>query len=191
MTSFRRTQGRLTGLALLTALACGETDNGAGDAFPSRDWSGTYSLRVLESSTDCLEAEAPPPLGDLSLEIRQTVDNDVTVMIGPLVALGGRLNGDELEARGEIRQPISLPDSLLTRATEADSLETITYRLEAELKGNSLRGRYVIRAPDLIALMRGAGQRRCAYEYEVRGGELTDALSPDRRPADGAPGGPR
>lgn len=191
MTSFRRTWGRLAGLALLTALACGETDDGAGDAFPSRDWSGTYSLRVLESSTDCLGAEAPPSLGDQSLEIRQTVDNDVTVVIGPLVALGGRLNGDELEARGEIWQPISLPDSLVARATEADSLETIAYWLEAELAGDSLRGRYVIRAPDLIALTRGAGQRRCAYEYEVRGGELTGALSPDRRPAEGAPGGPR
>jgi len=191
MTSFRRTRGHLAGLALLGALACGETDDGAGPAFPSRDWSGTYSLRVVDSSTDCLGAEAPPPLGDLTLEIRQTIDNDVTVMIGPLVALGGRLNGDELEARGEIWQPISLPDSLVSRTSEVDSLETIVYRLEVALSGDSLRGRYEIRAPDLIALARDAGERRCAQEYEVRGGELTGALSPERRQAGGASGGPR
>lgn len=170
MTFFRTTRGRLAAAILLGVIACdGGTDDGADAAFPTRDWSGAYSLEALESTTDCRGPEGPPPLDDLALHVRQALDNEVTVEIGPLVMLTGRLEGDELEAGGVIFQSISLPDSLTARVTEADSLETIAYRLEAAFAGDSFRGRYVIRAPDLVALARGGDARRCAYEYEVRG----------------------
>ena len=144
---------------------------GSGDeaAFPSRDWSGPYALEVVEASTDCVEAD-PPPLGDVILDVRQSVENEVTLQMGPLIAMRGRLEGDALTASGAISQPIPLPDSLTARATAADSLETISYALDATFAADStLTGSYVIRAPDLIALSRGTGARRCVQTYELRG----------------------
>jgi hypothetical protein len=155
---------------LIWATACGSPGGDGEEAFPSRDWSGPYALGVVESSTDCVAAEAPPPLDDTVLDVRQSVENEVTVQIGPLVAMSGRFDGDELEASGSITQPIPLPDSLAARATAEDSLETIAYALEATFaEDGMLAGRYVIRAPDLNALSRGTGAGRCQYVYEVRG----------------------
>lgn len=191
MTPLRTSRGLLVIAALLWAIACGGTDDGSEAGFPSRDWSGDYALGVVESSTDCLNAEAPPPLGDLALEVRQSIDNHVTVMIGPLVTLAGRLDGDELTAGGEISQPIPLPDSMVARTTPSDSLETIVYRLEATFTGDSLRGRYAIRAPDLVALARDTGKRRCSYEYAIRGTPLTGRSRQEAPPPAGVPAGPR
>ena len=170
----------------LAAIACGG-ESGDEAAFPSRDWSGPYALEVVESSTDCMEAEAPP-LGDVILDVRQSVENDVTLQMGPVVAMQGRLNGDALAASGAISQPIPLPDSLAARATPADSLETISYALDATFAADStFTGSYAIRAPDLIALARGTGARRCEQVYELRGIPL---LSVNERAAEEA-GEPR
>jgi len=175
--------------ALLCAIACGGTDQEG--AFPSRDWSGPYAVRAVESSTDCLGAEAPPPLGDLVFDVRQTIGNEASLGIGPLISLTGRFEGDELEAAGEITQGLELPDSLIARASAIDSLETIAYRLAAKFAGDSLRGRYLIRAPDLVALARGSGKHRCEYVYELLGVPLIDSRAAERRPAEGGPGEPR
>lgn len=115
-------------------------------------------------------AEAPPPLEDAVLDIHQAIDNSAAALIGPLVALDGRFDGDELEAAGVITQPIPLPDSLAARADAADSLETITYGLRATFRQDgTLEGTYRVGAPDLVALARGSGAHRCEYVYEVRG----------------------
>ncbi|HET6617213.1 MAG TPA: hypothetical protein VFH69_05335 [Gemmatimonadota bacterium] len=159
---------RVPVLLALAAIACGG-EPGEEAAFPSRDWSGPYALEVVESSTDCLEADAPP-LGDVILDVRQSVENEVTLQMGPVVAMHGRLDGDALAASGAISQPIPLPDSLAARATPADSLETISYAIDATFAADStFTGSYVIRAPDLIALARGTGARRCEQIYELRG----------------------
>jgi len=155
---------------LLCAIACGGAEPADEAGFPSRDWSGPYALEVVESSTDCVGAEAPPPLGDTVLDVRQTLENEAAVHIGPLVALDGQFDGDALEARGAITQPISLPESLAARAAAEDSLETIGYALEVTFAEDQvLAGRYVVRAPDLNALSRGSGAGRCEYVYEIRG----------------------
>lgn len=149
---------------------CGSAGEEGEPAFPSRDWSGPYALEVVDSSTDCTEAEAPPPLGNAVLEVRQSPANDAVLQVGPLVAMGGSFDGDEVVARGSIVQPIPLPDSLLARAASEDSLETIGYAMELTFaEDRTLVGRYVIRAPDLNALSSGAGAGRCEYVYEVRG----------------------
>jgi hypothetical protein len=161
---------RTAALGVICAIACGGADPADDAGFPSRDWSGSYALEVVESSTDCLDAEAPPPLGDMVLDVRQSVENEAAVQIGPLVALSGRFDGDALEAHGAITQPIPLPDSLAARASAEDSLETIAYALDATFaEDQTLAGRYVVRAPDLNALSRGSGSLRCEYVYEVRG----------------------
>lgn len=173
---------RVPVLLALVAIACGG-ESGDEAAFPSRDWSGPYALDVVESSTDCLEADAPP-LGDVILDVRQSVENEVTLQMGPVVAMHGRLEGDALAASGAISQPIPLPDSLTARATPADSLETISYALDATFAADStFTGSYVIRAPDLIALARGSGARRCEQIYELRGIPL---LSVNERAAEEA-----
>jgi hypothetical protein len=179
MTSFAVVLPRRTAaLGVICAIACGGAEPADDAAFPSRDWSGPYALEVVESSTDCLDAEAPPPLGDVVLDVRQSVENEVAVQIGPLVAMSGRFGGDVLEARGAITQPIPLPDSLAARASAEDSLETIAYALDATFaEDQTLAGRYVIRAPDLNALFHGTGSRRCEYVYEVRGVPLISGRS--------------
>lgn len=171
--------------ALISATACGSPGDDGEQAFPSQDWSGSYALEVVESSTDCVGAEAPPPLGDAALDVRQSVENEATVQIGPLFALSGRFDGDALEAGGSIVHPIPLPDSLAARASAQDSLETIAYTLEATFaEDGTLAGRYVIRAPDLNALSRGTGAGRCELVYEVRGTPLMGG--PDQPEAGGA-----
>ncbi|MGH7566674.1 MAG: hypothetical protein ACREK2_07575 [Gemmatimonadota bacterium] len=174
-------------VALFAATACGSQGEDGGEAFPSRDWSGSYALEAVESSTDCVGADAPPPLGETVLDVRQSLDNNATVRIGPMIAMGGRFDGDELEASGSITQPIPLPDSLAARASAEDSLETIGYALEASFaEDETLTGRYVIRAPDLNALFGGSGAGRCEYVYEVRGmpliGGLGETGGADERP---------
>jgi hypothetical protein len=168
----------------LGALACGGSGDDADEAgFPSRDWSGPYALEIVRSSTDCQGAEAPP-LGRVILDVRQTVENEVTLQMGPVVAMSGRLDGDALTASGGISEPIPLPDSLAARATPADSLETITYALDGTFAADStLTGRYTIRAPDLIALARGTGPYRCEQVYELRAVPL---LSVNERAAEAA-----
>jgi hypothetical protein len=135
------------------------------------------------SSTDCQGAEAPP-LGDVILDVRQSVENVVTLQMGPVVSMTGTLDGDALSASGSISQPIPLPDSLVARATPADSLETITYALDGTFAADStLTASYVIRAPDLIALSRGTGAHRCGQTYELEGVPL---LSVNERAAEAA-----
>jgi hypothetical protein len=162
-------------MAVCAALlaACGSPDDGADEAaFPTRDWSGPYALEAVVSSTDCAGAEAPPPLTDAFLDVRQAPDNTAVVRVPPLVEMQGRFDGDRLEAYGSISQPISLPASIASRAAPQDSLDTIGYAVETEFAEGGLEGRYVIRAPDLNALSAGSGAGRCEYVYEVRGRPL-------------------
>lgn len=160
---------RTIAAAALWCAACGGSGAEEEAGFPTRDWSGPYAVQVDEATTDCVGADAPPPLEDLVLDIEQSVENDAVVRVGPLIALGGRFDGDRLDAIGTISEPVSLPDSMLARATSADSLETITYELHATFEGEGFRGTYRIGAPDLVALARGTGDFRCEYAYEVRG----------------------
>lgn len=173
----RGMETRWLALAIIWVVGCGSPGDGEEPDFPSRDWSGSYALGVVESSTDCAGAEAPPPLGNIVLEVRQSQDNDAVLQVGPLVAMGGRFDGDEVEARGSVVQPIPLPDSLLARVSEADSLESIDYAMELRFaEDQTFAGRYVIRAPDLNALSSGSGAGRCEYVYEVRGAPVIEGV---------------
>lgn len=157
--------------AVWLAAGCGGGSDDPGEArFPSRDWSGSYAMEVQETTTSCAGPDAGAPPGELLLEVRQSRDNDAEVFVGPLIALAGRFDGDELEAGGTIHEPVPLPDSLLERTTPADSLETIVYALHVSFSGEgALEGTYRIRAPDLVALARGTGARRCEIVHDVRG----------------------
>jgi len=169
----------VTACVLLVGAACGAPHDEAQDAaFPTRDWSGSYALEATESSTDCAGAEAPPPLTDAVLDVRQSPDNAALVRIPPLVEMEGQFDGDRLEAEGSIRQPIALPESIAARAAPEDSLDTIGYTVEVEFVEDGLEGRYAVRAPDLNALSAGSGAGRCGYVYEVRGRALIGGQPP-------------
>ena len=169
-------------------VACGTPDDEAEDgAFPSRDWSGPYALTTVESSTDCAGAETPPPLTDAVLDIRQSTDNTAVVRIPPLVEMQGSFDGDRLDATGSIQQPISLPESISSRAAPEDSLDTIGYEVEAEFSAGGLAGTYAIRAPDLNALSAGSGAGRCEYVYEIRGRPLIGDQPRQGEPPAGLP----
>lgn len=176
----------LSGILICCVTACGSQDDGAEEAgFPSRDWSGPYALEAAESSTDCAGAEAPPPLTDAVLDVRQSPDNAAVARIPPLVEMQGTFDGDRLTAGGAILQPISLPESIAGRAAPEDSLEAIGYALDVAFEGEGLTGRYAIRAPDLNALSAGSGAGRCEYVYEVRGRPLiADQAPAGERPAE-------
>ncbi len=163
--------------------SCGEGDDG----YPSRDWSGRYATTVSEAATDCHGATGPPPMTGFILALEQARNNRVTVTMNPLIGLAGEFRGDRLEARNVVEGPVELPDSILARATVTDSLETIIYGLEADFSRNGFVGRYVIRAPDLRALVLEGKGSRCDYRYRLAGQRIREAgdmdLPPEFEPA--------
>lgn len=184
----RRRGGRraLLPLGLATAVlipGCGDGEDG----YPSRDWSGRYATTVTEAATRCHGATAPPPMTGFILTLEQTRNNHATVTMNPIVRLAGEFRGDRLEARNIVQEPVELPDSIVARATEADSLDTITYDLEAEFSRNGFVGRYVIRAPDLRALVMEGEGSRCDFRYRLAGQRIREAsgagLPPGFEPA--------
>lgn len=157
--------------ALWTVQACGSGD----EKYPSRDWSGRYATRVVESSTDCQGATAPPPITGLIISLEHYDNNQAAVQMTPVIRVAGEFEGDRLEATTVIREPVSLPDTLVARVTPADSIETITYRFEADFKRNGFQGRYVIRAPDLRALVLKGSGKRCQIRYSLSGQRVQEA----------------
>lgn len=155
---------------LLTAVACGSGDEG----YPSRDWSGRYATQVVEASTDCQGATAPPPMTGLILSLEHYDNNRAAVQMTPVIRLAGGFEGDHLETTNFILEPLSLPDTLLARTTPADSIETITYRFEADFERNGFQGRYVIRAPDLRALVLEGAGKRCQIRYSLSGQRIRE-----------------
>lgn len=159
---------------LLTLAACG----GGDEKYPSRDWSGRYATQVVQASTDCQGTPAPPPMTGLILSLEHHDNNRATVQVTPVIRLAGAFEGDRLETGNQIQAPVSLPDTLLTLVTPADSIETITYRFEADFERNGFQGRYVIRAPDLRALVLEGDGRRCQIRYSLAGQRIREAADP-------------
>ncbi len=159
-------------LALLLPVAgCGGDGE---DGYPSGDWSGRYGTTISEAATDCYGATAPPAMTGFILDLEHHKNNRATVTMNPLVRLAGEFHGDRLEAMNLVETPIDLPDSLLARVTEADSLETITYRLEADFSRNDFVGTYVVRAPDLRALASEGDASRCEFRYRLAGQRIEE-----------------
>ena len=157
---------------LLAAVACEKGEPG----YPSRDWSGRYATQVVESSTDCEGATAPPSMMGLIRSLEHYDNNQAAVQMTPLIRLAGEFDGDHLETTHLIRESASLPDTLLANVTPADSIETIAYRFEADFERNGFQGRYVIRAPDLRALVLEGSGRRCQIRYTLSGQRIREAV---------------
>lgn len=168
-------RGRVV-LALALAGSAMAACGGGDDPYPSRDWSGRYATTVSESGTDCHGAAAPPSMTGFILVLEQTRNNRVTVTMNPVVRLAGAFTGDRLDAGNVVQEPVALPDSILARAAPADSLDTITYDLEADFARNGFVGRYVIRAPDLRALVTEGEGSRCEYRYRLAGQRIREAV---------------
>lgn len=168
---------------LLSAVACG-----GDEGYPSRDWSGRYAAQVVEASTDCQGANAPPPMTGLIVSLEHYDNNRAAVQLTPVVRLAGGFEGDHLETTNLIQEPVSLPDTLLARVTTADSIEIITYRFEADFESNGFRGRYVIRAPDLRALVLEGMGKRCQIRYTLAGQRIRE-VSEQQVSASGSGGG--
>jgi hypothetical protein len=163
--------GAAMAAVLMTAVACGSGDQ----RYPSRDWSGRYATQVVEASTDCHGATGPPPMSGLILSLEHYDNNRAAVQITPVIRLAGDFRGDHLETTHFIRESVSLPDTLLARVTPADSIETITYLFEADFERSGFQGRYVIRAPDLRALILEGTGKRCQIRYTLSGQRIREA----------------
>ena len=170
---------------LIACTGCGDD----GNRYPSRDWNGRYAISVSDPATDCYEATAPPPLKSFIMTLEHRKNNQATVTMNPLIHLEGEFHGDQLVATHVVQEPVALPDSVLARASAADSIETISYRLEADFSRNGFVARYVIRAPDLRALVREGEGGRCEFRYRLAGQRIREAV--ENKPAEGvlSPGG--
>lgn len=164
---------RIFPLAMAALLACG----GDEEEYPSRDWTGRYATRTLDSSTDCTGVDLPPPLTGFFLELDQHPNNRATLRLNPLVALTGEFEGDNLQAEGRVQADIDLPEQMLERS-EADSVDLTTYTLSADFVGVGFEGTYRIRTADIRAIADGEGPVRCTQRYELRG-RMLRSLSPD------------
>lgn len=137
--------------------------------YPSRDWSGSYLTRVVGSSSDCYEVPVPPEIPQVVAELEQKSDNQATLWLNPLVQLAGAFEGDELAVSGAIVDPLTLPDTLAGRIGPADSFDSVVYDFHGEFDDWRFRGEYVIRTPDIRALVRGVQPLRCTLRYELVG----------------------
>ena len=166
-------------LAALVLAACG----GGGDEGP-RNWSGSYVSRMTGSSTDCVDETLPPPLTGFTMQVAQTPEGVTGVWMAPVIQLNGEFRGDSLVATSRFEHPLALDDSLLARIEPADSFDVIAYELHAAFADSGYTASYVIRTPDVRALVAGAPTLRCEYRYELAGQRLADAapLSPDTAP---------
>jgi hypothetical protein len=113
-----------------------------------------------------------------ALQVQQFPNNKVAFRMNPMIALAGELSGDDFIVENTIIEPISLPDSILSRITQADSLGAITYSLIGRFEEGRVTGSYAIRAPDLSAIARGAGSMRCEMRYELEGVVPIDVNAP-------------
>ena len=140
-----------------------------GSDFPSRDWSGSYLTRMVASSSDCQEQPVPPPMPEFIAELEQESDNSATLWMNPVVKLTGAFERDELTATAALVESVGLPDTLAQRIQPADSFDAITYDFRGEFEDWRFRGVYVIRSPDVRALVKGLRPLRCTIRYEVEG----------------------
>ncbi len=162
----------LVAAPLALAVACG---GGAEEGdYPSREWSGWFQSRMTGSSTDCRGADLPPPLTGFTMTVEHHPNNKASVRMGTFVGLTGTFDADSLHATTSFDVPVALPDSIADRATPEDSLDSVTYRLDAVFADSAFSGTYVIRTPDINALSRGESPGRCAYRYEIAGDEVDD-----------------
>ena len=153
----------------IVAVVAGLAFAACGGDYPSRDWSGDYLISMVGSSSDCHEATVPPPMPQMVVELDQKSDNSATLMLNPFVPLEGAFRGDELVVTGSSVEALSLPDTLRRRIEPADSFDTVAYAFRGEFDDWRFRGQYVIRSPDVRALVRGARPLRCTIRYELAG----------------------
>ncbi len=137
------------------------------DEFPSSNWTGKYATRIVQSSTDCVDADGPPVMTGFIMDVIQMTTNRTTMKMNPIVELNGEFVGDHVEVWMQVDQPISLPDSIAARATPADSLDVIAYSLTADFSRDGFEGLYVVRSPDLRALINHSRGDRCDFRYQL------------------------
>jgi hypothetical protein len=152
-------------LCLALLIACGS----GSEEFPSSNWTGKYATRIVQSSTDCVDADGPPVMTGFIMDVIQLTTNKTTIKMNPIVELEGEFLGDHVEVSMRVDQPVSLPDSIVARATPADSLDVITYLLTADFDRDGFEGEYIVRSPDLRALINHNRGGRCDFHYQLAG----------------------
>lgn len=163
----------ISSLCLVLLIACGSGSK----EFPSSNWTGKYATRIVQSSTDCVDADGPPVMTGFIMDVIQLTTNKTTIKMNPIVELEGEFVGDHVEVSMRVDQPISLPDSIIARATQADSLDVITYSLAADFDRDGFEGVYVVRSPDLRALINHNRGDRCDFRYQLAGTRFVSIAS--------------
>lgn len=162
----------ISALCLAPLTACGS----GSEEFPSSNWTGKYATRIVQSSTDCVDADGPPVMTGFIMDVIQLTTNKTTIKMNPIVELEGEFVGDHVEVSMRVDQPVSLPDSIAARATPADSLDIITYSLAADFDRDGFEGLYVVRSPDLRALINHNRGGRCDFRYQLAGTRFVEIM---------------
>ncbi len=155
----------ISSLGVVLLIACGSGP----EKFPSSNWTGKYATRIVQSSTDCVDADGPPVMTGFIMDVIQLTTNKTTIKMNPIVELEGEFVGDHVEVSMRVDEPVSLPDSIVARAIPADSLDVITYSLVADFERDGFEGVYVVRSPDLRALINHNRGGRCDFRYQLAG----------------------
>jgi hypothetical protein len=169
----RRPWVTIAPLCLGLLIACGS----GSEEFPSSNWTGRYATRIVQSSTDCVDADGPPVMTGFIMDVIQMTTNKTTIKMNPIVELEGEFVGDHVEVSMRVDEPVSLPDSIVARATPADSLNVITYSLAADFDRGDFEGVYVVRSPDLRALINHNRGGRCDFRYQLAGTRFVSITS--------------
>jgi len=165
----------------LFLMVCG-TEDEPEETYPSRNWSGRYATRTVDSATDCSGEEDAPSLGGFFLELDHHPNNRATLRFNPLVGLTGEFEGDHLEATGTLVAGFDPPGPAAGETT-GDSLDATTYTLQADFQGAGFEGTYRIRTADVRAVSTGEGESLCTHRYEILGQSLR-LLSPEELEGD-------
>lgn len=185
MRALRATLAVVLAAVPILALGCGD---GEPTGYPTREWSGWFQSHMTDSSTDCWGADLPPPLKGFTMTVQHHLNNRADVRMGTFVSLSGAFEDDSLHATTSFDVPVALPDSIAARVTPEDSIDTVTYRLDAVFADSAYAGTYVVRTPDINALSRGESPGRCSYRYRIEGVEVEDLPTVGEDESPGVPG---
>lgn len=159
--------------------------------WPTRNYSGVYSVRARVDSNTC-GTEVFSPGDTLRFTLIQYPDNRARMDIPPVVSVPGSFRGDRLEAYATVPGAQEAAASAETlsgaadtstggadaegrrdadtpRASEASGADSLHYRLKLDFEGTGFSGTYSVEQPPI-----GSKIQACRQEFQVEGSQALE-----------------